>query len=132
MRRTAIPNLHPATTSKTESFAVSALLEPAPSGQAVRRNDGALYFVTMATPSKHSFRSRLAQTSAERSGPAGIHKNPGDFTNLCGVAAVTRQEFLRKHWEYLPAHLWEKANSLTTQFRGVAIDQKSGQFAFDL
>jgi len=79
-----------------------------------------------------SRRSRIAQATSNASGARGFHKNPGDFSDLVGTKAATRQEFLRKHWDYLPPAKLARAESLSTTFRGVAIDTSTGQFGLGL
>ena len=87
----------------------------------------------MANIATCSFRSRLVKNTANRSGPAGIHRAPGDFSNLSRQKITTRQETLRKHWDYLPEGLVRRANALSTSFKGVPLDARDpSQFALSL
>jgi hypothetical protein len=83
----------------------------------------------MANIAKNSHRSRLAQNNADRSAPAGFPHHPGDFSAQAqfSMKPATRQEYLRKHWEFLPPEARFVANHLSTSFRGVGI-QTDGQF----
>lgn len=87
----------------------------------------------MANLATCSFRSRLVKNTSTQSGPKGVHRNPGDFSSLSRQGVASRQEFLRQHWDYLPARLLRRANSLSTAFKGVPLDKSDPrQFALSL
>jgi hypothetical protein len=61
-----------------------------------------------------------------------MHHNPQDFSSLVGQRAASAQEYLRKHWEYLPDSRRARAARLSSTFKGVAIDTRTGQFEMGL
>ena len=76
----------------------------------------------------------MTQRQSTRGGASGFHHNPGDFSDLVGMRSATRQEFLKKNWHYMTEGRTRFAASLSDKFQTyhgeVAIDRKSGQFAF--
>lgn len=86
----------------------------------------------MANRSKSALQSRLARASAHRIGPAGMPRNPQDFSDLVRMRAASQQELRRAHWEYQPNRTRRRRPKVTTTFRGVLIDLKTHQFALAL
>jgi hypothetical protein len=89
----------------------------------------------MANISKNALHSKLALRSANRTGPAGMPHNAQDFSDLVGMKAASQQDFLRRNWEYLPAHRLARAERLSTRFKdpsGPEIEVSTGQFALSL
>jgi hypothetical protein len=86
----------------------------------------------MANISKNVLRSRLAQSTSNATSARGFQKNPQDFTELVGQRMATTQEYLKKNWHYLPDSKRAYAARLTTKFRDVEIDTKTGQFEMAL
>jgi len=84
--------------------------------------------MSQARISKAAQRSRLTKGSSDRSGPNGFHHNPGDFSERVGSKFASRQMIMKENWHYLPEWMRRKADKLSTSFKGVAVDTKSGQF----
>jgi hypothetical protein len=86
----------------------------------------------MANVSTTALRSKLAHRNADSSGPSGMPHNAQDFSDLVGQRAASAQEYLRRHWEYLPDHRRARAARMSTTFKGVAIDPRTGQFGLGI
>ena len=84
----------------------------------------------MANTANASYRSRLVKNDSARIAPKGLPHNVGDFSHLSRQQTTSRQDFLRKNWDYLPAKLVRKAVAMSTAFKGVPLDPKDDrQFA---
>lgn len=87
----------------------------------------------MANIANAAFRSRLSRNANQSNGPKGLPHNVGDFSQLSRQSPASRQEFLRKHWDYLPSRLLQQARALSSSYKGVQLDPKdSRQFALGL
>ena len=90
----------------------------------------------MANISNSSFRSRITSVQGLRCGPAKFQHNPQDFSDRVGMTDTTRQQYLRRNWDYLPANRLAIADSLSTKMMSLngeqAIDLATGQFDLGL
>ncbi len=86
----------------------------------------------MASISKSALRSRLAMSVSAAPGARGFQKNPQDFSEISATKPATSQEYLKKNWHFLSENMRAHAARLSTTFRGVAIDTKTGQFEMSL
>ena len=79
-----------------------------------------------------TLRSEQTRNNMNRVGcsPRGIQKGWREQTDA--GTAVTFGEKMRRNWEYLPDHIHAKAKRLSTTYKGVEVEEKSGQFMLGL